>query len=96
VKLRIPVNEQQIINRLQAMLKGLNIELTEKQLSTYLSSPELLSAELQQQTDYSEQIEQQLKSDLQSWQEYRQLIHQVQQDSEPSVIDSALQQQAWN
>jgi gamma-polyglutamate synthase len=95
-QLRVPVNEQQIINRLQAMLSGVNIKVEAEQLAQYLTQPDLLNAKLQrEQCEYSQMIVQQLQHDQKSFQQYQQLLQQLQQSTEQTIVDASMQQQAW-
>jgi len=95
-QLRVPVNEVQVINRLQAMIDGVEIKLQDEPLKHFLSHPDLLTEALDKhKCPYSQQVAQQLKNDLQQLQEYQQLLEKVQQSNDSESVDVAMQHQAW-
>ena len=94
--LRVPVSEDQVIKRFQAMTNELEMTLDTQQISDCFSNLDLLSEMLnQQQYQYSQQVVEQVQSDLNSWQEYQQLVLKIQQSDDLASLDQAVQQQSW-
>jgi len=95
-QLRVPVDEGQVINRLQAMIDGVEIKFEAEPLKHFLTNPDVLVEALDKhKRTYSQVIAQQFKNDLQQWQEYQQLVEKIQQSNESASVDAAMQQQAW-
>jgi len=95
-RMRIPMNIDQVIKRLTSMINGVGIELENEQITNYIQNPEQLEKTLiHHECNYTKLILQQLHDDLQSLNEYQELLQQLELRVDHSVIESAFQQQSW-
>ncbi len=95
-RLRIPVSETQVINRLSAMLEGLNIEYESDLLADYIKQPDHLSQLFNAENhQYSELVVQQFGEDLQGLKEYQQLLDKLENISSHAMLDAKFRKQSW-
>ena len=94
-RLRIPVNEAQLLGRLKGMLSGLGVQVPEDSLSACIQNPQSLAEKLElQECKYQQQIEQQFNDDLQALREYQELSEKL-TTKNTKVIEQKIRLQAW-
>ena len=97
IRLRVPVSETEVLNRLRAMLEGSNIQYQPDLLVGCLSQPSELNQLLTSQAAaYGSEIEQQFQRDLENWQAYEKLYKKIQQlKNKDAATDAAFRKLAW-
>lgn len=91
-QLRVPINEEQVNKRLLAMLKGMDLKFDSTLMSNFIQQPELLKDALNEmQCPYNKMTFQQFVSDVNSLQEYQQLVNLINQNIDILSIDLTMQ-----
>ena len=93
--LRVPISTEQVINRLDAMLKGIDVAIELDSLDVYLTETKNLEEKLTElDCQYTQSIMSQFEQDLASYQEYQTLSEKIAEGND-SLLEKNIKDQTW-